>query len=135
MEKASWHHESKLLSKALKEWIKHHNQYHKNKVVASLSLNCENVKPLCCLVAVAQVFINVIVSQVMKRQGIFLLRLKMYQTYFDQWKVKVCCNILFSYNHLSLLSSTNTTLLVIIRSTTQTVKELYAVHCSYGGVS
>lgn len=26
----------------------------------------------------------------MKRQGILLLRLKMYQTYFEMWRVKVC---------------------------------------------
>ncbi|XP_029286956.1 LOW QUALITY PROTEIN: protein SFI1 homolog [Cottoperca gobio] len=28
-------------------------------------------------------------NKVMKRQGILLLRLKMYQTYFDQWKIKL----------------------------------------------
>ncbi|KAG8007760.1 Protein SFI1-like protein [Nibea albiflora] len=57
MEKARRHHESKLLSKAMKAWNVHHSQYQKNKV--------------------------------MKRQGIILLRLKMYQTYFELWKVKV----------------------------------------------
>lgn len=57
MEKARWHHDSKLLSKTLKAWIKHHNRFQKNKV--------------------------------MKRQGILLLKLKMYQTYFEQWKMKL----------------------------------------------
>ncbi|CAB1426240.1 unnamed protein product [Pleuronectes platessa] len=57
MEKARWHHESKLLSKALKHWNKHQDQNRKNKV--------------------------------MKRQGILLLRLKMYQTYYEQWKTKL----------------------------------------------
>ncbi|XP_035517407.1 protein SFI1 homolog isoform X2 [Morone saxatilis] len=57
MEKARRHHESKLLSKALKAWNEHHLQYQKNKV--------------------------------MKRQGLFLLRLKMYQTYFEEWRVKL----------------------------------------------
>ncbi|XP_071349920.1 protein SFI1 homolog [Trachinotus anak] len=57
MEKARQHHNSKLLSKALKMWNKHHYQYRKHKV--------------------------------MKRQGILLLRLKMYQTYFEQWKIKL----------------------------------------------
>ncbi|XP_070707136.1 protein SFI1 homolog [Pempheris klunzingeri] len=57
MEKARQHHESKLLSKAMKAWNKHHFQYQKNKV--------------------------------MKRQGLLLLRLKMYQTYFEQWKMKL----------------------------------------------
>ncbi|XP_070815799.1 protein SFI1 homolog [Chaetodon trifascialis] len=57
MEKSRRHHDSKLLSKALKAWKKHHNQYQKNKV--------------------------------MKRQGIFLLKLKMYQRYFEQWTVKL----------------------------------------------
>lgn len=33
MEKARQHHESKLLSKAMKAWDEHYNQYHKNKVV------------------------------------------------------------------------------------------------------
>ncbi|XP_056885932.1 protein SFI1 homolog isoform X2 [Takifugu flavidus] len=57
MERARWHHESKLLSKAMKTWNEHHNQFHTNKV--------------------------------MKRQGMFLLRLKMYQKCFDLWKVKL----------------------------------------------
>ncbi|XP_040015533.1 protein SFI1 homolog [Xiphias gladius] len=57
MEKARQHHNSKLLSKVLKAWNKHHYQYRKYKV--------------------------------MKRQGILLLRLKMYQTYFEQWKIKL----------------------------------------------
>ncbi|XP_031709155.1 protein SFI1 homolog [Anarrhichthys ocellatus] len=57
MEKARQHHDSTLLSKALKAWKNHHNQLQKNKV--------------------------------MKRQGILLLRLKMYQMYFDQWKMKL----------------------------------------------
>ncbi|KAE8298503.1 Serotransferrin [Larimichthys crocea] len=57
MEKARRHHESELLSKAMKAWNVHHSQYQKNKV--------------------------------MKRQGIILLRLKMYQTYFELWKVKL----------------------------------------------
>ncbi|GLD64553.1 protein SFI1 homolog [Lates japonicus] len=57
MEKARQHHNSKLLSKALKAWNKHHYQHRKYKV--------------------------------MKRQGVLLLRLKMYQTYFEQWKIKL----------------------------------------------
>ncbi|XP_078104755.1 protein SFI1 homolog isoform X1 [Sander vitreus] len=57
MEKARQCHNSKLLSKAVKAWNKHHNQYQKNKV--------------------------------MKRQGILLLRLKMCQTYFEQWKMQL----------------------------------------------
>ncbi|XP_032369828.1 protein SFI1 homolog isoform X1 [Etheostoma spectabile] len=57
MEKARQCHDSKLLSKAVKAWNQHHNQYQKNKV--------------------------------MKRQGILLMRLKMYQTYFEQWKMKL----------------------------------------------
>ncbi|XP_056241687.1 protein SFI1 homolog [Seriola aureovittata] len=57
MEKARQHHNSKLLSEAMKMWNKHHHQYRKHKV--------------------------------MKRQGILLLRLKMYQTYFEQWKIKL----------------------------------------------
>ncbi|XP_062259150.1 protein SFI1 homolog isoform X2 [Platichthys flesus] len=57
MEKARWHYESKLLSKALKHWNKHQEQNRKNKV--------------------------------MKRQGILLLKLKMYQTYYEQWKTKL----------------------------------------------
>ncbi|KAM9361287.1 protein SFI1 homolog [Symphorus nematophorus] len=57
MEKARRHYEAKLLTKALKAWNDHHNQYKRNKV--------------------------------MKRQGLLLLRLKMYQTYFEQWKAKL----------------------------------------------
>uniref|UniRef100_A0A3Q3NGM8 SFI1 centrin binding protein n=2 Tax=Mastacembelus armatus TaxID=205130 RepID=A0A3Q3NGM8_9TELE len=57
MEKARQHHNSKVLSKALKAWNKHHYQYRKYKM--------------------------------MKRQGILLLRLKMYQTYFEEWKIKL----------------------------------------------
>ncbi|XP_041836304.1 protein SFI1 homolog [Melanotaenia boesemani] len=57
MEKARWHHNSKLLYKTLKAWSKHHHQLQKNKV--------------------------------MKRQGILLLKLKVYQTYFEQWKMKL----------------------------------------------
>nr|XP_019957143.1 PREDICTED: protein SFI1 homolog [Paralichthys olivaceus]XP_019957144.1 PREDICTED: protein SFI1 homolog [Paralichthys olivaceus] len=57
MEKARQHHDSKLLSKALKHWNKYQDQNRKNKV--------------------------------MKRQGILLLRLKMCQTYFEQWKTKL----------------------------------------------
>ncbi|KAM7422682.1 hypothetical protein PAMA_010636 [Pampus argenteus] len=57
MEKARKHHDSKLLSKALRAWNKHHYQCLKYKV--------------------------------MKRQGILLLRLKMYQAYFEQWKMKM----------------------------------------------
>lgn len=57
MEKARRHHNSKLLSNALKAWKEHHYQHQKNKV--------------------------------MKRQGLLLLRLKMYQIYFEQWKTKL----------------------------------------------
>ncbi|XP_063329862.1 protein SFI1 homolog [Pelmatolapia mariae] len=57
MEKARRHHNSKLLSNALKAWKEHHYQHQKNKV--------------------------------MKRQGLLLLRLKMYQMYFEQWKTKL----------------------------------------------
>ncbi|XP_034541518.1 LOW QUALITY PROTEIN: protein SFI1 homolog [Notolabrus celidotus] len=57
MEKARRHHESKLLSKAMKAWNKHRCKCRKNKI--------------------------------MKRQGILLLRLKMYQTYFEQWRIKL----------------------------------------------
>ncbi|XP_067443281.1 protein SFI1 homolog isoform X2 [Thunnus thynnus] len=57
MEKARKHHDSKLLSKALRAWNKHHYQCRKHKV--------------------------------MKRQGILLLRLKLCQTYFEQWKMKL----------------------------------------------
>ncbi|XP_040060879.2 protein SFI1 homolog isoform X1 [Gasterosteus aculeatus] len=32
---------------------------------------------------------HILKSKVMKRQGILLLRLKMYQMYFDQWKIKL----------------------------------------------
>ncbi|KAF7664341.1 hypothetical protein LDENG_00180090 [Lucifuga dentata] len=56
-EKARQHHDSKVLSQALKAWNKHHYQCQKNKI--------------------------------MKRQGNMLLRLKMYQTYFERWKMKV----------------------------------------------
>ncbi|KAM7006451.1 LOW QUALITY PROTEIN: protein SFI1 homolog [Tautogolabrus adspersus] len=56
MEKARRHHESKLLSKAMKAWNKHHCQWRQNKVM---------------------------------KQGVLLLRLKMYQTYFEQWRVKL----------------------------------------------
>lgn len=57
MEKARRHHNSKLLSNALKAWKEHHYQHQKNKV--------------------------------MKRQGLLLLRLKMYQMYFELWKTKL----------------------------------------------
>ncbi|KAM4588370.1 uncharacterized protein sfi1 [Odontesthes bonariensis] len=56
-EKARRHHNSKLLSKTLTAWSKHHYQHQKNKV--------------------------------MKRQGILLLKLKLYQTYFEEWKMKL----------------------------------------------
>ncbi|XP_051931396.1 protein SFI1 homolog isoform X1 [Hippocampus zosterae] len=55
-EKAQKHYDSNLLSKALREWKKHHHTCLKYKV--------------------------------MKRQGILLLRLKMYQTYFVLWRRK-----------------------------------------------
>lgn len=48
MEKARQCHDSKLLSKAVKAWNKHHNQYQKNKVVTSFPFNC-CIKPHCCL--------------------------------------------------------------------------------------
>ncbi|XP_053172194.1 protein SFI1 homolog [Scomber japonicus] len=57
MDKARKHHDSKLLSKALRAWNKHRYQCMKYKV--------------------------------MKRQGILLLRLKLCQTYFELWKIKL----------------------------------------------
>ncbi|XP_068171614.1 protein SFI1 homolog isoform X2 [Antennarius striatus] len=38
MEKATWHHESKLLSTAWKAWNEYHNQYHRNKVMKRQAL-------------------------------------------------------------------------------------------------
>nr|XP_020453685.1 protein SFI1 homolog [Monopterus albus] len=57
VEKTRQHHNSRLLSKALKAWNRHHYQTRKYKM--------------------------------MKRQGLLLLKLKMYQTYFEAWKMKL----------------------------------------------
>lgn len=65
-------------------WKDHHSQYHKNKVV---TLSFAQIIPLFISLNVH----NIIVSQIMKRQGNLLLRLKVYQNYFEQWKAKVCC--------------------------------------------
>ncbi|XP_076012940.1 protein SFI1 homolog isoform X2 [Genypterus blacodes] len=54
---ARQHHNSKLLTRALKAWNEHHYQYQRNRV--------------------------------MKRQGNLLLRLKMYQKYYEQWRTKL----------------------------------------------
>lgn len=46
MERARWHHESKLLTKAMKAWNEHHNRYHENKVVITCSFVCSG-GPTC----------------------------------------------------------------------------------------
>ncbi|XP_071768785.2 protein SFI1 homolog [Centroberyx gerrardi] len=56
-EKARQHHRSKVLSRTLKAWNRHHCQYQK--------------------------------FEVMKRQGILLLRLKTCQRYFERWKTEL----------------------------------------------
>lgn len=84
MEKARWHHESTVLFKAMRGWKDYHSQYHKNKVV---TLSFSQIIPLFISLSVH----NIIVLQIMKRQGNLLLRLKVYQKYFEQWKTKVCC--------------------------------------------
>lgn len=93
MEKARLHHNSKILSKALKAWNKHHYQYRKYKV-HTLYYFYTNPHAVTCIVK------NFNISQVMKRQGVLLLRLKMYQTYFEQWKIKVCWCYVSHAGHL-----------------------------------
>ncbi|KAJ0023912.1 hypothetical protein NQD34_003811 [Periophthalmus magnuspinnatus] len=57
LQRAKWHHDTTVLTKAFRSWGTHHNHYQKYKV--------------------------------MKRQASLLLRLKIWQTFFDLWKMKL----------------------------------------------